>query len=347
MELSIIVPIYNVEQYVHACLESIFRQGIEKNRFEVILVNDGTKDKSMEAVADIIASHPNITIINQENQGLSLARNNGLAVAKGEYILFVDSDDMLVDNSLNPLLECAMASRADFVMADYHEIKDAVFGSSPLPSMPERMETIEKSAEQMYLEDLAPWACYVFRTLYRKAFLDENNIRFIPGITYEDQPFTHECFLKAKKCLRAPWPFYVYRVNRQAAITSSFNTKKAKDMCISIAKSWELTHLQGTDPRMILKLKDNIFSHFKIMTLLLVHNISDASDRLRIIDFLQEKVPDMRFSHGHKQRVVSFLFQKFPHCFIRLKYWYGKYWENSLLPLYHHKIKRIFRRHSQ
>lgn len=343
MELSIIVPIYNVEQYVHTCLESIFRQGIDKNRFEVILVNDGTKDQSMEAIADIIADHSNITIINQENQGLSLARNNGLAIAKGEYILFVDSDDMLVENSLKPLLECAMASGADLVMADYLEIKDEVFGSCPLPSLPERMETIEKSAEQMYLEDLAPWACYVFRTLYRKAFLDENNIRFVPGITYEDQPFTHECYLKARKCIRASWPFYVYRVNRPAAITSSFNTQKAKDMCISISKSWELTHLQGTKPLILLKLKDNIFNHFKVLTLLLAHDISDASDRQRMIDFLQEVIPEMRFEHGYKQKIATFFFKKYPHCFIRLRYWYGKYWEDTLLPFYYHRMKRIFR----
>ena len=349
MELSIIVPIYNVEPYVHACLNSIFRQGIDNNYFEVILVNDGTEDRSMEVIAEIIASHSNIIIINQKNLGLSLARNNGLAVAKGEYILFVDSDDMLMDNSLSPLLECAIASKVDLVMADYLEIKDAVFGSSPLPSLPERIETIKKSAEQMYLEDLAPSDCYVFRTLYRKAFLDENDIRFVPNITYEDQPFTHECYLKAKKCIRAPWPFYVYRVNRSAAITSSFNIKKAKDMCISIANSWGLTHLQGIAPQTLLKLKDNIFNHFKVLTLLLAHNISDASDRQRIIDFLQEEIPEMRFEHGYKQKILSFIFKKYPHCFIRLRYWYGKYWEDTLLPFYHHRMKRIFRRrrHSQ
>lgn len=96
MDLSIIVPIYNVEQYVRTCIESIYQQGFDEDRFEVILVNDGTKDKSMEMIADIIQQHKNIVVINQENQGFSMARNNGMAIAKGEYILMPDSDDLLL-----------------------------------------------------------------------------------------------------------------------------------------------------------------------------------------------------------------------------------------------------------
>ena len=84
MDLSIIVPVYNVEKYVRPCIESIFKQGLDDTDFEVIIVNDGTKDRSMEMIADIIQQHNNITVINQENQSLSIARNNGIAAAKGE-----------------------------------------------------------------------------------------------------------------------------------------------------------------------------------------------------------------------------------------------------------------------
>ena len=114
MDLSIIVPIYNVEKYVRTCIESIFRQGLDENRFEVIIVNDGTQDKSMEVIADIIVRHKNIIVINQENQGLSVARNNGIAVAKGEYLLMPDSDDMLIDHSVEPLLEKALAEKSRY-----------------------------------------------------------------------------------------------------------------------------------------------------------------------------------------------------------------------------------------
>ena len=118
-------------------------------------------------------------------------------------------------------------------------------------------------------------------------------------------------------------------------------------MCISIAKSWELTRLHGIDPIVLHKLKDNIFDHFKVMTLLLAHDISCALDRQHIIDFVREEIPEMKFDNGYKQIIVSFLFKKFPHFFIHLRYIYGKYWEDSLLPFYYHKMKMKFKRHSQ
>ena len=118
-KLSIIVPIYQVERYIRPCIESIFKQGLDDTDFELIIVNDGTKDRSMEMIADIISQYDNIIVINQENQSLSVARNNGIAAAKGEYIFMPDSDDMLIENSLKPLLEKALETKADLVVADF------------------------------------------------------------------------------------------------------------------------------------------------------------------------------------------------------------------------------------
>ena len=119
LSLSIIVPVYNVEKYIRPCIESIFNQGLDEECFEVIIINDGTKDRSMEIIADIISQHNNITVVNQENQGLSVVRNNGIALAKGEYILMPDSDDLLIENSVPKLLEAALSTKADLVVADF------------------------------------------------------------------------------------------------------------------------------------------------------------------------------------------------------------------------------------
>lgn len=123
-QLSIIIPVYNVEKYIRTCIESLYRQGLNEECFEVIIVNDGTRDRSMDVIADIVQKHSNIIIIEQENQGLSMARNNGLAKASGEYILFVDSDDLLIDNSLPPLLEKALETKVDLIVADYLAMQD-------------------------------------------------------------------------------------------------------------------------------------------------------------------------------------------------------------------------------
>ena len=108
IQLSIIVPVYNVEKYIRPCIESIFRQGLDETLFEVIIVNDGTKDRTIDMIAGIIHQHTNVTVINQDNQGLSVARNNGIAKARGQYIFMPDSDDLLIENSLNPLPETAL-----------------------------------------------------------------------------------------------------------------------------------------------------------------------------------------------------------------------------------------------
>ena len=119
MDLSIIVPVYKVEKYIHTCIESIYKQGLDEDSFELIIVNDGTPDNSMEMIADFVEQHHNIRIINQDNLSLSVARNNGIAIAKGEYILMLDSDDILIENSLAPLLEISTDTKADLVVADF------------------------------------------------------------------------------------------------------------------------------------------------------------------------------------------------------------------------------------
>ena len=124
MDLSIIVPVYNVEKYIKPCIESIFKQGLDDTDFEVIIVNDGTEDRSMEMIADIIQQHSNITIINQENLGLSAARNNGIVAAKGKYILMLDSDDLLIKNSVKPILKKAIETNVDLIVTDFLSMTD-------------------------------------------------------------------------------------------------------------------------------------------------------------------------------------------------------------------------------
>lgn len=91
--LSIIVPVYNVEQYISACLDSLYRQGVDEGLYEVVVVNDGTPDRSMNIVNQYVSEHTNIKIIQQENGGVSVARNNGIKHATGKYITFLDADD--------------------------------------------------------------------------------------------------------------------------------------------------------------------------------------------------------------------------------------------------------------
>ena len=104
-KLSIIIPVYNTSRYLRKCLDSIVCQNIDNNLYEVIVVNDGSPDEAQDIIDEYINKYPHLLAIKQQNQGLSVARNNGLKAATGLYVWFVDSDDWLFDGSLLLLLK--------------------------------------------------------------------------------------------------------------------------------------------------------------------------------------------------------------------------------------------------
>ena len=318
-QLSIIIPVYQVENYIRTCLQSIYGQGLMEDRFEVIIVNDGTRDRSMEVIQDIIREHTNITVINQENQGLSMARNNGMATAKGEYILLLDSDDLLADKCLPPLISEACRLKPDLVVADFQKMTDddiekAIHGNTP----PTLLNTQEKSGWELLQEDLNPRQCYVWRTIYRREFIVSHHIRFVPGICYEDIPFTHECYLKAKRCIRAHHLLYIYRIGH-ASITSAINIKSGKDLATTISKTWELRKIEGLSTEIRQRISDNVFASFSVLLYAIVHDIKKPADRNEILMHLKKVAPDLRFSNGIKQEIVFFLYRFMPVTFIEAR----------------------------
>ena len=324
-KLSIIVPIYNVEGYVRQCVESIFRQGLDENDYEVIFVNDGTTDDSLGRIADIISQHSNISVMAQANQGLSVARNNGIAKAKGEYILMPDSDDLLIDGSLPLLLEKALESKVDLVVADFIE---AIEGDAVTPEEvcwktinPEPQDALSKetTGRELFLEDLNPNECYVWRTLYRRAFLREQDITFVPGIRYQDVPYTHECYLKAGRCLRVHWLLNVYRRQRLGATTTGFDMSKAYDFCIAIGHTWKLTAIDWLTTAERQKLELDVYTSFIALVYSTIYAVENKNDRLSIMRFLIQQAPDIRFRGSMKKRLETFLLRHAPALLLFLK----------------------------
>lgn len=121
--LSIIIPVYKVEKYIRKCLDSIFKQEYSYGKVEVIVVNDGTPDNSMEIVKEFAVKY-NIEVIEQSNQGLSMARNNGLLKATGRYVWFVDSDDWLQKDSIHTVLECIDKHNVDMISTRLIRVKE-------------------------------------------------------------------------------------------------------------------------------------------------------------------------------------------------------------------------------
>lgn len=339
IQLSIIVPVYNVEKYIRQCIESIFLQNLDENCFEVIIVNDGTEDHSMDVIQDVIERHKNITIIQQNNQGLSVARNVGLAAAKGKYILMADSDDLLIEDSLRPLLELAIRTQADVVVADFREMTNDEIESTKiiLPNFAD-IKIEKKTGEQMFYEYLKPNYYTVWRTLYKTVFLRRHQLSFVPGIYCQDKPFTHEVYLKAEKCLVIPWPIYIYRRHPES-ISFSMSERYGKDYCLCINKMWSLSSNSDLSPALRQKMMDYTYFAFKTMTSRLVHETKNRSLRILIMDYLNIAAPDLSFQNGLKQKICTILLKKIPHTYIDIRYLYGIIWEDRVRPFITHHLK--------
>lgn len=324
MDLSIVVPVYNVEKYVRTCIESIFKQGLDEKCFEVIIVNDGSTDRSLEVITDIISQHSNIVVINQENQGLSVARNNGIAAAKGEYILMPDSDDILIENSLAPLLEISTDTKADLVVADFFTMTNEKITSFNIKEfMQPEIQLKKVTGKQIYLEVLNPNHCYVWRTLYRKEFLITQELIFYPGIRYQDIPFTHECYLKANYCICTNIRLIIYR-RWPGSATNAYKFDNTKHFITAIALTWRLRQIEGLTSDLLFKLEDNIYISFRTMIYHTLHSIKDKKDRFALIDYINFQAPDLNFSHSIRQRLTTMMIKRVPHLFIDLYYQYAR-----------------------
>ena len=317
MKLSIIVPVYNVEQYIRTCVQSIYRQGLSEDDFEVILVNDGTQDNSFVVIEDIITNHNNMIVFEQSNQGLSAARNTGLSKASGQYILFLDSDDLLIDNTLPQLLSLTNNHLVDLLIAGFVKLNNKEIDSFD-NTLPVEILTEEKSASEIFLQDFNPQQCYVWRTIYRKQFLDENGLLFIPGIYFEDVPFTTECLLKAKDCIKTTLTFYIYR-QRDNSIVSSINLKKILDFNIALSKLWDMYKGFVLPIEMQRQLMNTIFTTFSISIWYVSHNHQLLLQRKEIISDLNQKVPDLYFTNGLKQKILSIVFRIIPCTYIKIR----------------------------
>lgn len=337
MKLSIIVPVYQVEQYVRACVESIFQQGIADADLEVLLIDDGTEDDSFGQIADLIDSHANVTVVRQLNRGLSVARNNGLAKATGDYVMFLDSDDLLVPNSLPSLLREAVRQGPDMLIAGFVKLtNDEIdsFGHRRESCLSTSVLTATTGMD-FFLGPFNPRECYVWRTLYRKAFLDANGLRFIEGIYFEDVPFTTQCYLKAGLCLYTSQVIYIYR-QRTGSICSTMTVPKVIDMNKVLTHLWEmykgdvsdLDKLKGLDKLKSLhgrrqsvkaQLMNTIFVTFCTEAWFITHNKQLLARRHEIVADLRLRIPDLHFNGGLKQWLNSCLFRLMPNTYLWLR----------------------------
>ncbi len=315
--LSIIIPVYNVEQYIRSCIISLLNQDLDENSYEIILIDDGTPDHSIEVISDLIEKHHNIQVLHQYNSGPSAARNLGVSIATGEYILYVDSDDLLIDKSLKNLLDIAIAEKADLIVADYIVQKEDC--QIPIKSIRNDCPTLKiKTGHELFMEDLSPNECYIWRTLFKRKYLIEKRIKFMEGISYEDVPYIQECYLKAGKCIRYTYTFYIYR-RRHNTLSSNIKEKTIYDINKSLSKVWELSQNKEFSPMEREKLKDNLFETLSLNIWYISKNKNLLKNRKAYVTDLKQRIHNLKFSHGIRQKIVSYFFHKIPCTYIKIR----------------------------
>lgn len=211
MKFSVVIPVYNVEQYLPQCLESLLAQ--DYTDFEVICVNDGSTDRSRELLSAWEIQFPQMRVIDRGNGGLSAARNTGLDVATGDYVVFVDSDDWVEPTMLRRLAE--EADDEDMVCFACRRTDNEKYDTLA----PEENDGWSYYKHRALEHREVPFVC-VWQRCYRRELLMDNSLHFREGILHEDNEFTPRAFLRAKRIKVIPDVLYIYRVRPGSIMTT-------------------------------------------------------------------------------------------------------------------------------
>ncbi|MBR3443813.1 MAG: glycosyltransferase [Bacteroidaceae bacterium] len=235
MQFSIIVPIYNVEKYLSACIDSILAQTY--GDYEIILVDDGSTDTSPQICDQYANQHACIHVIHKPNGGLSDARNVGLKVARGEYIFFIDSDDYLIDNAVLSRIVDKLKGKPDVVAFKavkwFESTGKMGVNTDDLSVSSDSLEPYEKYLE---LIDKDTYSNSAWSKVIKHSILKENHIEFEKGLLGEDNDWYYKVVSHLTSLELINEPLYVYR-QRAGSITKTY-TKKNMEHLLWIIEKW-------------------------------------------------------------------------------------------------------------
>ena len=281
--ISIIIPIYNVEKYLRRCLESVQNQTFQD--WEAICVNDGSPDNSADIVREFVARDARFKLVNKENGGLSDARNAGMAVASGEYILYLDSDDFIHPQTLEITHHMAVRDGSDLVAFTY----DRIYRPQLMVRHYLKMDTdnvVPKRINKKYKLDKIPtivtddvfayatekmvnvprkkkkWMikhCQVWKHLYKKSLIAD--IPYVKGILFEDFPWWSQVMLRNPRVTITNLPLYFYVPNFGGIVLSAKQLKIMKSLCAGLTHAWTQYQKSAT-PYQMKMWSENFQWHF-------------------------------------------------------------------------------------
>lgn len=295
---SIIIPVYNAEKFLDKAVESILNQSSGAS-FEVILVNDGSRDSSAGICDRYAAQDARIRVIHQENQGVSVARNTGIAAARGSYVLFLDSDDLL-DLKLMETVDPFVPLQVDIIEFGWYIFSDVGIKKTNLLTCKACGETGEEYLQKHEKSGMMPivscWAA-----AFRRQFLVDNQLFFPVGVSYgEDFRFCMQCIKKAGAIYTVDQALYWYRVN-EVSVTHTPNVKKIRDVLQSCAEMYRL-------------FPGNLLANYYCLSIWNIEGLT-RQDALQVYGLLQENRDILKQVTGARANLARSLYSIFG--------WYG------------------------
>tara|TARA_R110002167_G_scaffold129337_18_gene312240 strand:+ start:6125 stop:7138 length:1014 start_codon:yes stop_codon:yes gene_type:complete len=242
MKLSIIIPAYNAETYIESCLTSICTQDLKIEDYEILVVNDGSKDRTEQKVLAMAKDYPNIHLKFQENKGNGAARNTGVSHAKGEYILFLDADDYLAINALGTLVGLVVQHNLDMLGFSSKNVTDSSETDSTDDIGALKMDDVVSGIDFIGKYN---YKAEVWWYLVKRSFYIESGVHFYDRKFVQDSYLTPTLFSKAKRAAYLDFDVHRYRQS-QNSITRAKSVdhlnKHFNDLSYSIKKLFELRH---------------------------------------------------------------------------------------------------------
>jgi glycosyltransferase involved in cell wall biosynthesis len=224
--ISIIIPIYNAELYLKMCLDSIVNQGVNEN-IEIICINDGSNDNSQSILIGYSRNSSNFILVNQENIGLGATRNKGINLAKGKYLMFVDSDDWVIEGSLKKLIFKIKNRNDDLIEfnSEFYNLKNKT-----TRSFNNFDKIVSKSVNyQEYFKCQNKLLITAWSKLWNRKFVISNNLKFAEHTYFEDVQFALPAYIYSNKISNVELKVYSYRIGEKSITSSKVTNKFMRD----------------------------------------------------------------------------------------------------------------------
>jgi glycosyltransferase involved in cell wall biosynthesis len=300
MKFSVILPIYNVEAYLRECIESILNQSYKD--FELILVNDGSKDKSPDICNEYAKNDTRIKVIHQKNAGQSVARNNGLAIASGDYIIFIDSDDFIISKDFLKKIAEKTTNHTDLIFFKFRNFSDKTktLSNCRFSYKNASQEKTMSGKIQKLVDDDAFYGMAWIKAI-RRLLLIENNINFENGLLGEDTEWNYHLLMYTKSIEFIDESFLAYR-QREGSTSHSLKLKNLTDLIYVISK-WSELILQIKDKDLKIALLGSLAKYYS--NLLVVYMRVKEKEKKKHKQQLKKYSWLLNYSRSKRPQLIS------------------------------------------